>query len=82
MVATEQRDPLTLYGMDYDSRLLLGTARYESPHQLSDAVTAAEYSARNRPHHPAQHRRLPLCQGSDQHGTDGARDIRDQPHQA
>jgi len=42
MVATEQRDPLTLYGMDYDSRLLLGTARYESPHQLSDAVTAAD----------------------------------------
>ncbi len=35
-------DPLTLYGQTYDSRLLLGTSRYESPRQVADAVLAAE----------------------------------------
>jgi thiazole synthase len=33
--------PLTLYGVDLASRLLLGTARYPSPQVMSDAVTAA-----------------------------------------
>ena len=32
---------LVLYGQRYDSRMLLGTARYESPRQLTEAVTAA-----------------------------------------
>ena len=38
--ATE--DPLVLYGQSFRSRLLLGTARYESPRQLTDAVRAAD----------------------------------------
>jgi len=42
MEASEQSDPLTLYGQRYNSRLLLGTARYESPHQLAEAVAAAD----------------------------------------
>ncbi|MGI9405907.1 MAG: thiazole synthase [Hyphomicrobiaceae bacterium] len=34
-------DSLTLYGVEFASRLLLGTARYPSPKILSDAVRAA-----------------------------------------
>jgi thiazole synthase len=33
--------PLTLYGVEIASRLLLGTARYPSPQAMSDAVKAA-----------------------------------------
>ena len=33
--------PLTLYGQEVSSRLLLGTARYPSPQVMSDAVRAA-----------------------------------------
>src|SRR4026209_51066 len=33
--------PLTLYGVEVSSRLLLGTARYPSPQAMSDAVKAA-----------------------------------------
>ena len=36
------QDDLTLYGKLYESRMLLGTARYESPRQLADAVRAAD----------------------------------------
>ncbi|MGA7159147.1 MAG: thiazole synthase [Acidobacteriaceae bacterium] len=36
------RDQLTLYGETYDSRILLGTARYESPAHLLSAVQAAQ----------------------------------------
>jgi thiazole synthase len=35
-------DELTLYGLRCTSRLLLGTARYESPRQLTDAIRAAD----------------------------------------
>ena len=35
-------DQLTIYGHRFTSRLLLGTARYESPLQLLDATLAAE----------------------------------------
>lgn len=38
----ERDDPLTLYGSHFSSRLLLGTARYESPRQLSDAIGNAD----------------------------------------
>jgi thiazole synthase len=42
----EMKDPgedqLVLYGRKYSSRLLLGTARYESPRQLTDAISAAD----------------------------------------
>jgi thiazole synthase len=34
-------DPLTMYGQNFPSRLLLGTARYDSPVLLADAVRAA-----------------------------------------
>ena len=33
--------PLTLYGVELSSRLLLGTARYPSPQAMSDAVKAS-----------------------------------------
>ena len=33
---------LTLYGRRFESRLLLGTARYESPRQLAEAIEAAD----------------------------------------
>lgn len=36
------QDNLTLYGQTYRSRLLLGTARYESPRQLLEAIDAAD----------------------------------------
>src|ERR1700732_4080282 len=35
-------DQLTLYGQSFTSRLLLGTARYDSPSLLSDAICAAD----------------------------------------
>jgi hypothetical protein len=35
-------DPLVLYGNRFSSRLLLGTARYESPRQLTDAIGVAD----------------------------------------
>src|ERR1700734_752827 len=35
-------DPLTSYGLNSASRLLLGTARYDSPSLLSDAICAAD----------------------------------------
>jgi thiazole synthase len=35
-------DQLTLYGRSFTSRLLLGTARYDSPSLLSDAISAAD----------------------------------------
>ena len=36
------QDPLTLYGQSFTSRLLLGTARYDSPSLLSDAICVAD----------------------------------------
>jgi thiazole synthase len=38
----ETDDPLLLYGNRFSSRLLLGTARYESPRQLTDAIEVAD----------------------------------------
>jgi thiazole synthase len=35
-------DQLTLYGQSFTSRLLLGTARYDSPSLLADAIRAAD----------------------------------------
>jgi thiazole synthase len=35
-------DQLTLYGQSFSSRLLLGTARYDSPSILTDAISAAD----------------------------------------
>jgi len=40
--ATNPLDPLTLYGETFASRLLLGTARYPSPHVLEQAVHRAQ----------------------------------------
>jgi thiazole synthase len=40
--AQEMEDRLTLYGQSFTSRLLLGTARYDSPSLLSDAIRAAD----------------------------------------
>jgi hypothetical protein len=37
----EMDDQLVLYGRIFTSRLLLGTARYESPRQLTEAISAA-----------------------------------------
>jgi thiazole synthase len=42
MQSCHTQDHLTLYGHRFTSRLLLGTARYESPRQLLDATLAAE----------------------------------------
>jgi thiazole synthase len=42
MGAQEMEDRLTLYGQSFTSRLLLGTARYDSPSVLSDAISAAD----------------------------------------
>ena len=36
------QDQLTLYGDTYESRILLGTARYESPNRLLAALRAAQ----------------------------------------
>jgi thiazole synthase len=42
MNGQEIEDPLTLYGRRFASRLLLGTARYDSPSLLADAISAAD----------------------------------------
>lgn len=42
MKERESDDPLVLYGHRFSSRLLLGTARYESPRQLTDAIGVAD----------------------------------------
>jgi thiazole synthase len=42
MKGRETEDQLTLYGRSSASRLLLGTARYDSPSLLGDAISAAE----------------------------------------
>ncbi len=42
MEAREIGDQLTLYGQRFASRLLLGTARYDSPSLLADAIRAAD----------------------------------------
>lgn len=42
MKGREIEDQLTLYGQSFTSRLLLGTARYDSPSLLADAICAAE----------------------------------------
>ena len=34
-------DPLTLYGETFNSRFLLGTALYNSPQLMRDAITAS-----------------------------------------
>ena len=36
------QNELILYGKRFTSRILLETARYESPQQLTDAISAAE----------------------------------------
>ena len=42
MKGREIEDQLTLYGQSFTSRLLLGTARYDSPSLLADAICAAD----------------------------------------
>jgi thiazole synthase ThiGH ThiG subunit len=42
MKGREIEDQLTLYGRSFRSRLLLGTARYDSPSLLADATSAAD----------------------------------------
>jgi thiazole synthase len=42
MEAREMKDQLTLYGRSFTSRLLLGTARYDSPAFLADAIRVAD----------------------------------------
>jgi thiazole synthase len=42
MDSTKMEDQLTLYGQSFSSRLLLGTARYDSPSVLVDAISAAD----------------------------------------
>ncbi len=42
MEGREMKDQLTLYGRSFTSRLLLGTARYDSPALLADAIRAAD----------------------------------------
>ena len=42
MKGREIEDQLTLYGQTFTSRLLLGTARYDSPSLLADAICAAD----------------------------------------
>lgn len=41
MLHNRAEDTFTLYGHNFASRLLLGTARYESPLQLADAIRVA-----------------------------------------
>ena len=53
---TDHHDPLMLYGVSFQSRLLLGTSRYPSPHVLAQAVQAAKpamltASLRRQSHH-------------------------------
>jgi thiazole synthase len=42
MDSTRMEDQLTLYGQSFSSRLFLGTARYDSPSVLVDAISAAD----------------------------------------
>jgi thiazole synthase len=42
MQERRDKDQLTLYGHSFASRLLLGTARYDSPSLLAEAIAAAE----------------------------------------
>ena len=42
MKGREMEDRLTFYGQSFTSRLLLGTARYDSPSLLADAIRAAD----------------------------------------
>jgi len=42
MEGREMKDQLTLYGRSLTSRLLLGTARYDSPALLADAIRVAD----------------------------------------
>ena len=42
MNGPQTEDQLNLYGQSFSSRLLLGTARYDSPSLLSDAISAAD----------------------------------------
>ncbi len=41
-------DELVVYGQKFSSRLLFGTATYESPQQLTDAIRAAKSAVRRR----------------------------------
>ena len=42
MKRPQLENQLTLYGQSFSSRLLLGTARYDSPSVLADAISAAD----------------------------------------
>src|ERR1700752_4970717 len=42
MNGPQMEDQLNLYGQSFSSRLLLGTARYDSPSLLADAISAAD----------------------------------------
>ena len=42
MNGQQMEDQLNLYGQSFSSRLLLGTARYDSPSLLADAISAAD----------------------------------------
>jgi len=42
MKGPHMKDPLTLYGQSFSSRLLLGTARFDSPSLLADAISTAD----------------------------------------
>src|SRR6201996_6590897 len=42
MNGPQMEDQLNLYGQSFSSRLLLGTARYDSPSLLSDAISASD----------------------------------------
>ena len=42
MDGAQMEDQLNLYGQSFSSRLLLGTARYDSPSLLADAISAAD----------------------------------------
>jgi thiazole synthase len=42
MNGPQMGDQLNLYGQSFSSRLLLGTARYDSPSLLADAISAAD----------------------------------------
>ena len=42
MNGPQMEDQLNLYGQSFSTRLLLGTARYDSPSLLADAISAAD----------------------------------------
>ncbi|HTV33222.1 MAG TPA: thiazole synthase, partial [Methylocella sp.] len=42
MAEAQTPDPLRLYGLEFSSRLLAGTAQYPSPAILSEAIAAAK----------------------------------------